>query len=136
MCEVTEEDRLKAEIYFNEQLQMQQQQQPIYPPMFYTGMVQVQSQLMPNAPMLQLQQQSQQQQAQVQAVEHQLLVLSQSPRLKPIQIMEKTLLNNNNGNLNHPQPINIISSNVNANKKIKNPLDKLNKDITRYRNGL
>jgi hypothetical protein len=133
MSEVTDEDRLKAEIYFNEQLQLQQQNQPMYPPMFYTGMVQVQQQLNgmmqngANFPQQQQQQQQSQQQS-VNQIEHQLLVLSQSPRLKPIPIIDKQLMANNS------QPINIISSNMNANKKLKNPLDKLNKDLNRFRN--
>ncbi len=132
MSEVTDEDRLKAEIYFNEQLQLQQQNQPMYPPMFYTGMAQVQQQLngmMQNANLQQQQQLQQvQQQPSVNQIEHQLLVLSQSPRLKPIPIIDKQLMANNS------QPINIISSNMNANKKLKNPLDKLNKDLNRFRN--
>jgi hypothetical protein len=128
MSEVTDEDRLKAEIYFNEQLQLQQQNQPMYPPMFYTGMAQVQQQLNGMMQNGQQQQQQQVQQPSVNQIEHQLLVLSQSPRLKPIPIIDKQLISNNT------QPINIISSNMNPNKKLKNPLDKLNKDLNRFRN--
>lgn len=112
MVEINEDDRLKAEIYFCEQQQLQQQ-----PQIYFNGLVQ-------NAPQV-VSNQIQNQAAMTQ-IENQLLNLSQSPRLKPITLLEKQFVTN-------PQILN--NANSTGSKRIKNQLDKLSKDYqTRYRN--
>ena len=121
MVEVNEEDKMKAEIYFNEQQQILNQ-----PQIYYNGMFQqavttqlTESQIRTvsnNLPM--------------QATEHQIHSMSQSPKLKPITIIDKQLITNqqilgnqNSGALAH-----------NAKLKAKNAYDKIAKDHqTRYR---
>ncbi|CAF0870863.1 unnamed protein product, partial [Brachionus calyciflorus] len=110
MIEVSEDDRIKAEIYFCEQQQLQQQ-----PQIYFNGLVQTTPQVIAT----QIQNQST-----LNQLENQFMALSQSPRLKPITLLEKQYVTN-------PQ----ILNNNTSNKKMKNQLDKLNKDYqTRYRN--
>lgn len=112
MVEVNDEDRIKAEIYFNEQQQLLNQ-----PQIYYNGMVQTAPQLVStanNGPM---------------QLDHQLYAIAQSPRLKPITIVDKQLISNaqNVNNTNNPK----FRNNTNN----KNGLDKMNKEInSRYRN--
>lgn len=95
MVEVNEEDKIKAEIYFNEQQQILNQPQIYYNSMF-TQPPQPEGQgIRNNSNMNQ----------QLSQNEHQHLhAMSQSPRLKPITIIDKQLVNNQQGfnNANNP----------------------------------
>lgn len=105
MTDITDEDRIKAEIYFAEQQQLQQQAQ-----MYYNGMMPSVQQIVSN-PM-----------AYNQIDTHALY--NQSPRLKPI--VDKHILLNNQGASN--------SGNANK-KYNKNSYDKVSKDFpARYKN--
>ena len=111
MLEINEEDRMKAELYFNEQQAIQNQQQGHYGPIS-TG-----QQLLTNTAAGTIQ------------LDHQLFTMSQSPRLKPINIIDKQIITN-------PQAINHVLTAPNgfiSNQKLKkNPYDKINQ--ARYRN--
>ena len=108
MIEVNDEDRIKAEIYFNEQQQLLNQ-----PQIYYNGMVQTAPQLVSatnNGPI---------------QLDHQLYAITQSPRLKPITIVDKQLITNAQ-NVNNTNP---------KFRNNKNGLEKMNKEInSRYRN--
>ena len=111
MIEINEDDKLKADIYFCEQQQLQQQ-----PQIYFNGLVHNPPQLASN---------QMHSQAAITQLENQLLNLSQSPRLKPITLLEKQFVTN-------PQILN--NANSNGSKRIKNQLDKISKDYqTRYR---
>ena len=110
MSEVNDEDRIKAEIYFSEQAQLQQQ-----PQMYYNGIIQTAPQIIANqVPGVSINQ-----------LDHQFMSLSQSPRLRSLNalnIVDKQLITN-------PQTL------TSGSKKLKNPYEKINKDFqTRYRN--
>lgn len=114
MVEVNEEDKIKAEIYFNEQQQILNQPQIYYNGIF-TQPVQQENQNQRNS--------SNNQQV---ADHHNLHSMSQSPRLKPITIVDKQY-GSNQSNFNNP-------SNANSKMKSKNAYDKITRDHqTRYR---
>lgn len=109
MLEINEDDRIKAEIYFCEQQQLQQ------PQIYYNGVAQTTPQIIAT---------QMQNPSSINQLEHQFISLSQSPRLKPITLLDKQMITN-------PQ----VANNSSTNKKIKNPFEKLNKEYqTRYRN--
>ena len=114
MSEVNDEDRMKADIYFSEQAQMQQQ-----PQMYYNGIIQTAPQIIAN---------QMSNGVSINQLDHQFLSLSQSPRLRPINtinIVDKQLITN-------PQTLNSGGGNK---KQLKNTYEKINKDFqTRYRN--
>ena len=113
MMEINDEDKIKAEIYFSEQAQLQQQ-----PQMYYNGIIQTAPQIIAN----------QGAGVSINQLDHQFLSLSQSPRLRSLNslsIVDKQLITN-------PQT---LTSGGNHSKKLKNPYEKMNKDFqTRYRN--
>ncbi len=134
MIEVNDEDRIKAEIYFNEQQQLLNQ-----PQIYYNGIVQTAPQMISsnsNGPI---------------QLDHQLYSITQSPRLKPITIVDKQLISNvqnannanpkfrgqNNNNINNGVNTNNINNNVNNanNSSNLNKIDKMSKEMSsRYRN--
>ena len=109
MVEVNDEDKIKAEIYFNEQQQILNQPQIYYNGMF-TQPVQAESQnIRPSQPVSQPSSSD----------HHNLHSMSQSPRLKPITIIDKQMNSQNN---------------TAAKIKTKNAYDKITRDHqTRYR---
>jgi hypothetical protein len=114
MSEINDEDKIKAEIYFSEQAQLQQQ-----PQMYYNGIIQTAPQIIAS---------SQGAGVSINQLDHQFLSLSQSPRLRSLNSLnsvDKQLITN-------PQT---LTSGGNHSKKLKNPYEKMNKDFqTRYRN--
>ena len=117
MVEVNEEDKIKAEIYFNEQQQIHNQ-----PQIYYNGMF---TQAPTTEPQVNQRTNANQQVTQMAQNEH-MHAMSQSPRLKPITIIDKQLVSNQQGfnNANNPNS-----------KKNKNGYEKIRPEQhqTRYR---
>ena len=113
MVEVNDEDRIKAEMYFNEQQQLQNQQ-GYYGPINTSG-----PQIIATTAAGTIQ------------LDHQLFAMAQSPRLKPITIVDKQVIANTQQAINNvlTAPNGFIS---NQKFKTKNPYDKINQ--ARYRN--
>ena len=126
LVDVTDEDRIKAEMYFAEQMQQQQLQQQLY---FNGGVIQIApgggstSQTQPQ--LVQMSSQPMQQQytaSNVVSVNHldvpaYFQTLSSSPRLKPISLGESKYLSSGS-QANNPNNSSSTSSNTNSKKPV------------------